>query len=601
MNVVEFIEHLHPFDYLTPQELDQITAELIQKEYPGDSLILEQGGEISQYVYVIRHGSVKLQRDGRALQILEEGELFGFPSLLSHSPPSSNVIADEPTSLLLIPEAVFQTLLQNEDFAEHFNKNLSSRLQKLANIDSRPAEDSLTSPVRALMVHSLVSVTPDTTVLATTQRMRESRVSCVIVESEPPGIVTDRDLRNRVLAQGLSTDIEISQVMTQPVKSVAADTPLYSTLLLLFEEGFHHLPVTEHGDIVGLITTTDLLRHQAQSPFYLLKRLETLDGSAESLASYNPQLLQTVQGLFDSGLNPIQIGRVVSSINDTLLKRLLVLAEEIFGPPPTPYTWLIFGSGGRSEQILLTDQDNALVYLEDTPEAKSYFSRLAEYVTNGLLQAGFPPCPGGYMATNWCYPLDHWKALFEEWTRSPQPQAILEAAIFFDFRAVHGTLSLDSIEKLVLESGEYDLFLAHMARTAVRFRPPLGFFGRIRQKDGFVDLKKGGIAPIVGLGRVYALECGSQSRATVDRLEDAVNAGSLSQQGAENLAETFRFLQWLRLRHQLEEAHSHRTLDNKIRLENLSHLEKRYLKDAFLVIHEMQESAELRFRLAMLG
>ncbi|MCB0211810.1 MAG: cyclic nucleotide-binding/CBS domain-containing protein [Anaerolineae bacterium] len=601
MNVVEFIEHLHPFDYLTPQELDQVAADLIQKEYFGDSLILEQGGETSQYLYVIRHGSVKLQRDGRAIQVLEEGELFGFPSMLSHNPPSSNVITDEHTSLLLIPEAIFRKLLHNEEFAEYFNKNLSGRLQKLATPDARPAEDSLTSPIRALMVHSLVSVAPDTTVLATTQHMREAHVSCVIVESDPPGIVTDRDLRNRVLAQGLSTNIEIGQVMTQPVKSVPADMPLYSALLVLFEEGIHHLPVTDHGDIIGLITTTDLLRHQAQSPFYLLKRLETLDGSAKSLATYAPQLLQTVQGLFDSGLNAIQIGRVVSSINDTLLRRLLVLAEETFGPPPTPYTWLIFGSGGRSEQILLTDQDNALVYLEESPEARTYFSRLAEYVTNGLLQAGFPPCPGGYMATNWCYPLHHWQALFEEWIQAPKPQAILEAAIFFDFRAVHGTLSLDSIEKLILESGEYDLFLAHMARTAVRFRPPLGFFGRIRQKDGFVDLKEGGIAPIVGLSRVYALECGSQSRATIDRLEDAVNAGSLSEQGAENLAETFRFLQWLRLRSQLEEANSHRKLDNKIRLENLSYLEKRYLKDAFLVIHEMQESAELRFRLAMLG
>lgn len=601
MNAIEFIEHLHPFDTLAQNELDRVTAAIEQKKYPSGSSILEQGGPASQYLYVIYRGSVKLQRDERSLQILEEGEFFGFPSMLSQKAPSADVVADEDVSLFLIPETIFQSLIDNNGFAEFFIKSLSHRLQQLSNLGPSATSESLISPVKSLIARSLVSVGPNTTILATTKLMSEARVSCVIVESDPPGIVTDRDLRSRVLAKGLSVETEISQVMTQPVKSIPADTPLYNALLFLFEEGIHHLPITDRGQIAGVVTTTDLLRYQAQSPFYLLKRLETLDGSAESLAAYAPKLVQTVQSLFDSGLNAIQIGRVVSSLNDTLLRRLLKLAEKKFGPPPTPFAWLVFGSEGRSEQVLLTDQDNALVYLDDTPAAKTYFAQLAEYTINGLIQAGFPPCPGGYMATNWCYPLNHWLKLFNEWVQTPQPQAILEAAIFFDFRVVHGTLSIDPVEQIVIQSGEYDLFLAQLARAALYFRPPLGFFGRIRQKDGFVDLKEGGIAPIVGLARVYALEHGSQSRATLDRLQDAVSTGSLSEQGAENLAETFRFLQWLRLRSQLVKINSNQELDNKIRLENLSHLEKRYLKDAFLAIHEIQESAEMRFRLTMLG
>lgn len=600
MNVVEFIENLHPFDYLTQSELDQATAAVEQKKYSPADVILQQSGPVSRHLYVIRRGSVKLQRYGKPLQILEEGEFFGFPSMLGHEPPSADVIADEDTVLILVPEAIFRTLLENEDFADFFNKSLSDRLQRFSTHDRQPGE-SLINPIRSLMTRSLISVPPTATILETTKRMREARVSCVIVESDPAGIVTDRDLRNRVLAEGLNAETEIQNVMTQPVKSIPADTPLYSALLFLFKNGIHHLPTTDKAAIIGVVTTTDLLRHQAQSPFYLLKRLETLDDSPESLATYSPKLLQTVKNLFDSGLNAIQIGRVVSSLNDTLLKHLLKLAEQKLGPPPTSYAWLVFGSEGRMEQVLLTDQDNALIYQDDTPEAKHYFTQLSAYVIDSLVQAGFPPCPGGYMATNWCYPLQHWTSLFKEWVQSPQPQAILEAAIFFDFRAVYGTLSVDPINQLVIKSGEYDLFLAQLARASLRFRPPLGFFGRIRQKDGFVDLKEGGIAPIVGLARVYALECGSHSRATLARLKDAVNAGSLSQQGAENLAETFRFLQALRLRSQLAEINSERTLDNKIRLDNLSHLEKRYLKETFLIIHEMQESAELRFRVAMLG
>lgn len=601
MNAVEFVEHLHPFDTLPRNELDQVLNAIEQKEIAAGTRILEQGGAVSQYLYIIQWGSVQLQRDEKPLQLLEEGEFFGYLSILSQDAPTADVVAHEDVSLLLVPGTIFRRLVNKNGFAEFFLKSLSDRLQHLLSLDSPPADESLASPVKSLIVHSLVAAAPQTTVLETAKLMRESRVSCVIIQSEPPGIITDRDLRNRVLAEGRSAETAVGEVMTQPIKSVPADTPLYSALVYLYEEGIHHLPIIDRGEITGVVTTTDLLRQQAQSPFYFLKRLETLDDKSENLATYAPKLVQTVRSLFENGLNAIQIGRVVSSLNDTLVKRLLALAEKKFGPPPTPFAWVVFGSEGRSEQVLLTDQDNALIYLADTPEAKSYFANLAQYVISGLIQAGFPPCAGGYMATNWHYPLGHWMRLFKSWVQSPEPQAILEAAIFFDFRIVYGTLSLDPIEEIIVESGEYDLFLAQLARAALRFRPPLGFFGRIRQKDGLVDLKEGGIAPIVGLARVYALEAGSQSRSTIDRLEDAAHAGSLSQEGAENLAETFRFLQWLRLRGQLDELNSKREPDNKIRLEQLSHLEKRYLKDAFLAIHEIQESAELRFRLAMLG
>ncbi|MCB9079841.1 MAG: cyclic nucleotide-binding/CBS domain-containing protein [Anaerolineaceae bacterium] len=601
MNIAEFIEHLHPFDTLPRNELDQVLNVIEQKEIAAGTRILEQGGAISQYLYIIQQGSVQLQRDEKPLQVLEEGEFFGFLSILSEDAPTADVIVHEDVSLLLVPGTIFRTLVNKNTFAEFFLKSLSDRLQHLLSLDSPPADESLASPVKSLIVHSLVAATPQTTVLETAQLMRESGVSCVIIQSEPPGIITDRDLRNRVLAEGRSAETAVGEVMTQPIKSVLADTPLYSALVYLYEEGIHHLPIIDRGEITGVVTTTDLLRQQAQSPFYFLKRLETLDDKAENLATYAPKLVQTVRSLFENGLNAIQIGRMVSSLNDTLVKRLLALAEKKFGPPPTPFAWVVFGSEGRSEQVLMTDQDNALIYLADTSEAKRYFANLAQYVINGLIQAGFPPCAGGYMATNWHYPLDHWMRLFRGWVQAPEPQAILEAAIFFDFRVVYGTLSLDPIEEIIVESGKYDLFLAQLARAALRFRPPLGFFGRIRQKDGLVDLKEGGIAPIVGLARVYALEAGSQSRSTIDRLADAAHAGSLSQEGAENLAETFRFLQWLRLRGQLDELNSKREPDNKIHLEQLSHLEKRYLKDAFLAIHEIQESAELRFRLAMLG
>ena len=146
--------------------------------------------------------------------------------------------------------------------------------------------------------------------------------------------------------------------------------------------------------------------------------------------------------------------------------------------------------------------------------AKRYFDDFSKLMIDRLVQAGFPPCPGGYMATQWHYPLKRWIDMFETWIERPEPQAVLEATIFFDFRAVHGKLDVTPIEQIMLRAKDHSVFLSHLARTALQFQPPLGFFGQIRQKNGLVDLKKGGIAPIVGMARVYSLEAGSSSRPT---------------------------------------------------------------------------------------
>ncbi|MCB0214802.1 MAG: cyclic nucleotide-binding protein, partial [Anaerolineae bacterium] len=208
---------------------------------------------------------------------------------------------------------------------------------------------------------------------------------------------------------------------------------------------------------------------------------------------------------FRGGLGAPQIGRIISTLNDTLISRLVQLAEEELGPPPMPYAWIVFGSEGRSEQALLTDQDNALVYAEPSDAARDYFASLAAFVVDRLVAAGFPPCPGGYMATNWCMPLGEWQDLFAGWIARPEPQALMEAGIFFDFRRVHGDLSLEPLERQLADAHANGIFLAYMAQAANTFAPPLGFFNRIRSEDGFVDLKKGGIAPVVGLARALAL------------------------------------------------------------------------------------------------
>jgi CBS domain-containing protein len=455
----------------------------------------------------------------------------------------------------------------------------------------------LTTPIGTLATRAPIVVSAEASVLGAARAMREVGASAALVDDAPPGIVTDRDLRNRVLAEGLDADTPVQAVMSRPLFSLPAETPLFEALRRMLERRIHHLPVTRGGDVVAVLEDTDLLRHQARSPLALLGRIEHLQHGGE-VSGYASDVTEMAETLFAGGLGVVQIAGAIASLGDVLTRRLLTLAERELGPAPCPYAWLVLGSEGRMEQVLLTDQDNALAYGEDTDEARAYFGELAARVVDGLIRAGFPPCPGGYMATNWCRPLADWEALFRGWVELPEPQALLDAQIFFDFRAVHGELSLDPLEEVLLRAGRRELFLAGLARAALRGRPPLGFRGRIRADDGAVDLKAGGIAATVMLARTYALAAGSGARPTLERLQEAAAAGTLSRSGAEILGESFRFLTRLRLQEQLRAVRAGARPSNRVTVDALSDLERRRLGEAFEAVRKLQDATALRFHAA---
>lgn len=464
-----------------------------------------------------------------------------------------------------------------------------------------PPEQNLTLPVKYLVKRAPVFIDSGATVGEAAKTMQQARIGSVLVRDDPPGILTDSDLRGRVLAAGLGPETPVGQVMTRPLKTLDSDAPVFAALRLMLEEHIHHLALFEEGKIIGVISSTDLLRHEATSAFYLRRTLDSVDDPA-TLAHYSREVAGTVQTLFQGGLGAVQIGQIVSSLNDALVKRLVSLAEQALGPPPTAFAWIVFGSEGRLEQTLLTDQDNALVYEDASSEAHTYFAALAKQVVDGLIRVGFPLCPGGYMATNWCKPRNEWQSLFASWVRTPQPRALLEAAIFFDFRPVAGSLSLAPLEDILVAAETEKLFIAHAAQEALRWGPPLGFFNWVRSDHGMVDLKKGGIGPIVNLARVGALAAGSRERSTLERLAVAGKSGGiLKKEDTAVLAETFQFLLQLRLRHQLAALQTNRPIDHKLRLDALSALERRHLKEAFVTIRQVQDDVRASLHLDRMG
>lgn len=611
MDPLEFLSQHAPFDSLSEDGRRRIGDALEITWERSGRRILERG-EIDPYLYALRKGNVRLELDGQQVAHLGPGQIFGLTSLGGGDAPLRlDVVAESDCLLYRVPAGVVRSLCESEpEFSHFFFESLAGRLRKLADSQTLALTSDLGLEVGDLVRRAPVTMAldePGPSVGDAARAMQAARVSSVLLlragESHPAGIVTDRDLR-RALAEGLGPDTPVAEIMTSPVECLDTATPGAEALLYLLQTGRHHL-VLERGDTLhGVVTHSDLLRRHLQSPSALLDWIRSTP-SPDELQGYAERVAQTVETLHRSGVEATQIGRVVAALNDGLCSRLLTLAEdglrEELGPPPCEYAWIVFGSEGRQEQSFLTDQDNALVFRDETGDARAYFARLAARGVASLMTVGFPECQGGFMATNWCLPLSEWTQRFSRWIAQPEPENLMSVANFFDWRSVHGGLDLEPLEDVVRSARSNRRFLGQLARASMRKRPPLGLMRRIVEDEGGVDLKSGALMPISGLARLFALEGGERSGSTVRRLQRAVRAETLSADGAELLVEAFRFAFGLRLRRQLADRAAGRPITNHVGLADLSAGERRHLKEAFLAVERMQKATEQRFDTGMLG
>jgi CBS domain-containing protein len=327
----------------------------------------------------------------------------------------------------------------------------------------------------------------------------------------------------------------------------------------------------------------------------VLRRVEHLP-SREALPGYAGHVKEMASALLSGGLDALVIAGFVSRLNDALVKRILSWAEEELGPPPAPYAWVVLGSEGRMEQTLLTDQDNAIVFADEGSSRREWYQALAERANRDLLAAGFPECPGGYMARQWQGPLSEWKARFTGWTDVPNPKALLEASIFFDFRRVHGELDLGPLEEVLAASHRKVPFLRLMAATALEFHPPPMLLLRLKGGSSVVDLKKHGISPVVFLARTLALSVGSPARGTLERLAAAAREHGMDADHVGTIGEAYRFVVGLRLRLQLRQLQAGEAPANAVHLSDLSAIERSRLKDSLRAIKDWQEQAAYQFQ-----
>lgn len=583
-----YIRALPPFDRLDARALERVIADLEVTYVPAGTRILQHGAPPSDHLHVVRKGTALVSRDGVALTSVDPGEWFGMTSIVNDRPVDVDVDAVEDLLVYRLPAALIRELARTPAFAPEV-RGLASRLRAATVDRAVGAPMAPTAPVTTLVTRPLVTVPAQADVGAIGRTMRDERVSSVVLEGDPPAIVTTRDLRDRVLAAGLGPEAPGERIASRPILAVDATTPVADARVTMLERAIHHLGVERDGQLIGVITTGDLLREEASSPSHVQREIATA-GRGDG-RQVRERVEATVGRLLGGGSSPLEVTRTVSMLTDVLQRRAIELAVEDLGPPPAPFAWLTLGSDGRREQTLLTDQDHALVHGEVDADGERWFAALAEDVTEQLTEAGLPRCPGGVMATNWRGTLAAWERRFEGWLGVPDVEALYRTSIFLDHRVVAGELTVEQLDEVVRAHRHDRVLLARMIAGAGRQRPPLGPLHRLRStSEGELDLKAGGINPIVALARVLAVEAGSSARATVDRLVAAAAAGTLSDDAAEELTEAFRFLQELRMRAHLAATVAGAPVTNRVDLGTLNPTRRRHLKEVLVAVARVQRA-----------
>ena len=613
IELLEIRDHLQrfpPFDALPEDSLDAIARQVEVAYFKAGSDILLYGAEIHELHYV-RSGAVEIyRRNGELYNRLSEGDIFGQAGLLRSNKVRFPARAIEDSLIYFIPGKLFGQLCEAHDsFADFVEAEGQSRLKSAVESQGQ-ASELMQLKVRKLISRQPVCVPLHTSVQQAAQVMTEQSVSSlVIVDGEAAsavmvGILTDRDLRTRVLAVGLDSAAPVSAVMSPDPITIQADDSVFEAMLRMLRHNIHHLPVVQRRRPLGLINLSDIIRYESHSSLYLVNSIFNQPNVA-GLQNLLADLRGTYVRMVNDQATAQMIGSAMSGIGRAFTQRLLELAEQKLGPPPVPYCFMVAGSMARDEQLLVTDQDNALVLDDrfDPAQHDAYFAALAQFVSDGLAACGYSYCKGGIMASNaqWRQPLRVWRDYFQQWIDKPNPQTLLNSCIFFDLDGVHGESELvENLQELLAQKASSNpAFLAALARNALNRTPPLGFFRTfVMESDGqhknIINLKGRGSAPLTDLIRVHALACGSKAQNSLERLDAIAQTKLLQPEAISQLRYALEFLSLVRIRHQARAIEEGREPNNYIEPEKVSASERHNLKEAFQVLSNAQKF--LRFR-----
>ncbi|HGS5009462.1 TPA: DUF294 nucleotidyltransferase-like domain-containing protein [Vibrio parahaemolyticus] len=617
LEVLNFISQHPPFDELPEEQLKKIAIHAEVAYFRQGTDILKFGDTIRD-LYMVRSGAVEIyRRKGELYNRIDAGGLFGQMGLLMNNRVRMPAKAIEDTLVYCIPENIFNELCDEfENFADFMELEDSARLRNA--ISSRSdGNDLTTAKARKILTRDPVTLEATASIQEAASLMAEENVTALLIvrpteelaeedDDQLLGILTDRDLCIRVLAQGIDTNISVSEVMSYDVVSLDYNAYVFEAMLTMLRYNVHHLPILKDKKPIGIIGMTDIVRYESQNSLLLVSSIFQ-QTSVEDLKQVSLQVKDCFVRMVNEDANAHMIGRAMSVIGSSFKQRLAELAEQELGPAPIPYCLVAMGSMARDEQLIVTDQDNALILDDsyDPDKHGEYFAQLAKFVCDGLAACGYTYCTGDIMATNpeWRKTKSQWEECFGDWIDHPTPERLLNSNIFFDLLGIHGRVKwaeqLSSF--IVRRAKKNNRFLACMAYNAIRRTPPLGFFKDfVMEKDGrhrnSINLKRRGTAPLADLIRVHALAIGSRSQNSFDRLDDINDAGILPKGRGMDLRDAMELIYMVRIRHQALDIENGDEPDNNIEPENMSDFERRNLKAAFQILSNAQNFIKFRYQ-----
>ncbi len=605
--IEDFLSRLPGFDGLDAREINTAARSIDIAYYRTGSDILSIG-DTNEHLNIVRSGAVELRDENDDLVLrLAEGDSFGFPSLMNAAPIRNQSRAIEDTLVYHMDGSTFQELRRsNTDLDTFYIRALSDRLLRKPGAPAfRGATDA---SVASLVGRDPVTIESSATIADTAQAMVSARVSAMLIVDDGymKGIVTDRDIRSRVVAVGRAGDEPVANIMTPSPITLDGHAQAYAAAVVMMQNNIHHLPVTEDGKLIGMVSRSDFMRLETEHPLYLVSDIAK-QTTVEGIVSACKRLPDLIRKQIETDADGEQLGQFITTITDTVTRQLIRIAEHELGPAPCAFAWVALGSQGRFEQSAKSDQDNALVLSDEAaPDCDDYFRKLARIVNDGLNDCGYVHCPGDVTASNpkWRQPLSQWKEYFHSWITVPEQKALMHANIFFDLRSVYGDQQLvEALKEFIRTAAKgNELFLALMSKNAMGFQPPLGFFRafvleRSGEHKNTLDMKLNGIMPIVEIARIRSLAAGRVRISTRSRLRAAAEAGEITDVDAANLIDALDFIETLRLEHQSRQMRAGEQPDNHLAPTELSPLVRQNLKAAFAQVRVSQQALMNRFHI----
>lgn len=620
-----FLARIPPFSFLPEEELHALAPHTSSVFFPKGVVVFVQGESRVDGLYIVQRGAAERyfeeNRTKTLASVIGEGEMFGGISMLVNDMLAVRTLRtlEDTTFFKLAQGAFFDLCRRYEVFSEFFtdafgkrmmDRTYSAMIAKSATPRTEPL-GLFNQPVSEVCTRSLMVCGAELPVRQAAEMMSRRRCSSIFVrgtEGEIVGIVTDNDLRRKVIAEGRSIALPVAEIMSSPLKTIPSDVPVFEALMAMMQQGVKHLAVTDaRQQVVGVLTNQDVLGRQGQSPLFLVRDIAAAS-SAEAIEQVHLRLPRIVQALIRAGTPALHVNRFITAISDAVLKRLSELVLKDLEPPPVKFAFMIFGSEGRKEQTLKTDQDNAIVYEDSSSGAAEmvhdYFLKIGTAVCTALDRCGYRFCNADVMAKNpkLCQPLSVWKRRFSEWIHAAEAEDLLYSSIFFDFRVGfgHSDLVVQLREHLLESLVGWSGFFRHLTQNALLQKPPLGFFrnfvleskGEHRNK---FDVKQA-MLPIVDYARVYALKGGVAETNTLERLRELMQKGLMPAKECSEIEQAYGFLMQLRLVRQvgaiLEDGVAP---DNYINPKDLSGIEQRLLKEIFIRIGSLQTRMSFDF------